>query len=134
MPIRGIVLGLGLAFVALGWWRVLQRRGRATGTVTARPPRASRIRTASTGVTFQVGRTSYTFHPSVITNFDVGKLEVGAKVPVAYDPDDPQSADLAEPWRLYAGPVIATLLYAAVLYLRVPSVRRAPAQSPALRL
>jgi hypothetical protein len=78
MPIRGIVLGLGLAFVALGWWRVLQRRGRATGTVTARPPRASRVRTAE--VTFQVGRQSYTFHPSVITSFDTGRLEVGAKL------------------------------------------------------
>lgn len=116
MPIRGIVLGLGLAFVALGWWRVLQRRGRATGTVTARPPRASRVRTASTEVTFQVGRQSYTFHPSVITSFDTGRLEVGAKVSVAYDPDDPTSADFAEPWRLYSGPVIATLLYGAVLY------------------
>lgn len=58
MPIRGIVLGLRVVFVALGWWRLLQRRGRATGTVTARPPRASRIETASTEVTLQVGRQS----------------------------------------------------------------------------
>ena len=115
MPIRGIVLGLGLAFLALGWWRVLQRRGRATGTMTARPPRASRIGTASTEITFQVGGRSHTFQPSVITNFDVGRLEIGAKVEVAYDPDDPESADFAEPWRLYSGPVIATLLYTAVL-------------------
>jgi hypothetical protein len=56
------------------------------------------------------------FHPSVITSLDVGKLAVGATVPIAYDPNDPKSADLAESWRLYAGPVIATLLYAAVLY------------------
>lgn len=116
MRVRGIVLGLGLAFVALAWWRVLQRRGRATGTVTARPPRSSRIQTASTAVTFQVDGRSYTFHPSVITSLDVGKLELGATVPVAYDPDDPDSADLAEPWRMYAGPAIATALYATVLY------------------
>ena len=51
-----------------------------------------------------------------ITSFDLGRLEVGAKVAIAYDPDDPQSADLAEPWRLYSGPVVATLLYAAVVY------------------
>lgn len=30
-----------------------------------------------------------------------------------YDPSDPSSADLAEAWRMYAGPVIATVLYAA---------------------
>lgn len=52
----------------------------------------------------------------LITSFDAGRLEVGAKVSVAYDPDDPESADCAEPWRLYAGPVIATVLYGAVLY------------------
>ena len=50
------------------------------------------------------------------TSFDLGRLEVGAKVAVAYDPDDPQSADLTESWRLYSGPVVATLLYAAVVY------------------
>ena len=116
MPVRGIVLGLGLAFVALCWWRVLQRRGRATGTVTARSPRSSRIGTASTDITFQADGRSYAFHPSLITTLDVGKLEVGAKVAVAYDPDDPANADLAEPWRLYAGPAIATALCAAVLY------------------
>ena len=116
MPVRGIVLGLGLAFVALLWWRVLQRRGRATGTVTGRAPRAHHVETASTAITFEVGGRAYTFQPSVITSFDVGRLELGAKVPVAYDPDDPDSADLAEPWRLYAGPAIATLLYAVVLY------------------
>jgi alkanesulfonate monooxygenase SsuD/methylene tetrahydromethanopterin reductase-like flavin-dependent oxidoreductase (luciferase family) len=33
-----------------------------------------------------------------------------------YDPDDPVNADLAEPWRMYAGPAVATALYAAVLY------------------
>jgi hypothetical protein len=116
MPIRGIVLGLGLAFVALLWWRALQRRGRATGTVTAGAPRAHHIKTASTAVTFDVAGRSYTFQPSVITNFDVGRLELGATVAVAYDPDDPTSADLAEPWRMYSGPVVATALYAAFLY------------------
>jgi len=116
MPIRGIVLGLGLAFVALGWWRVLQRRGRATGTVTSRPPRHSRIKTASTEITFTVAGKSYTFHPSVVTSFDVGKLAVGAQVPVAYDEHDPSSADLGEPWRMYAMPVIVTVLYAVFAY------------------
>lgn len=116
MPVRGIVLGLGLMFVALGWWRVVQRRGRATGTVTARPPRASQIDTAATEVTFTVDGKSYTFSPSVITNFDVGKLAKGARVTVAYDPNDPTSADLAESWRLYAGPVIVTVLYLAFAY------------------
>jgi hypothetical protein len=84
--------------------------------VTARPPRSSRIRTASTEITFQVGGRSYAFPPSLITSLDVGKLEVGAKVPVTYDRDDPENADLAEPWRRYAGPAIVTALYAAVLY------------------
>ena len=41
---------------------------------------------------------------------------MGAKVAVAFDPYDPGSADLAEPWRLYSGPVIAALLYLAALY------------------
>ncbi len=113
MPLRGIVLGLGLMFVALCWWRVLQRRGRATGTVTRRPLRHSDSAVSSTEITFTVGGQSYTFHPSVVTNFDVGKLAVGARVPVVYDPSDPSSADLAEAWRMYAGPVIATVLYAA---------------------
>ena len=74
------------------------------------------MRTASTEVTFQVGRQSYTFHPSVITSLDAWRLVIGAKVSTAYDPDDPRRAASAEPWRLSAGPVIATLLYGAVLY------------------
>ena len=36
MPIRGILLGLGLAFIALGRRRALQRRGRPTAPVIAR--------------------------------------------------------------------------------------------------
>lgn len=116
MPIRGIVLGLGLMFVVLGWWRVLQRRGRATGTVTARPPHASRIKMSSTAITFAVGRTSNTFNPSVITSLDAGRLEVRAKGTAAYDPNDPKNADIAEPWRMDAGPVIAAALYAVFAY------------------
>ena len=116
MPIRGIVLGLGLLFVVLAWWRVLQRRGRATGTVTKRPPRHSRTSTESTEITFTVGGKPYTFRPTVVTNFDAGKLAVGAQVAVAYDPSDPSSADIAETWRMYSGPVIATVLYLAFAY------------------
>jgi hypothetical protein len=115
MSLRGIVLGLGLAFVALLWWRVLRRRSRATGTVTRRPPREHEPG-MSTEVTFEVDGREFRFSPSVVTNFDVGKLTVGSKVAVAYDPNDPASADLAEPWRLYSGPVIATLLYLVALY------------------
>ena len=44
MPLRGIVLGLGLAFVALGWWRVLRRLGR------------------------EVDGKAYRFNPSVVTS------------------------------------------------------------------
>jgi hypothetical protein len=94
MPICGIVVGLGLTVVVFGWWRVLQRRGRATGTVTARPPRRSRIATASTEVTFEVDGKPVTFTPSVITSLDAGELALGPKVPVAYDPADPTSADV----------------------------------------
>jgi hypothetical protein len=85
--------------------------------VTARPPRAARIGPASTEITFQVEGKSFSFHPSVITSLDVGRLAIGAKVPVAYDPDDSTSADLAEPWRMYAPPVVATALYAVLLYI-----------------
>ena len=116
MPLRGVVAGLGLAFVTLGWWRVLQRRCRATGTVTRRPPRRDHIDTASTEITFEVEGRLIRFTPSVITNFDVGRLELGAKVRVAYDPADPANADLADPWRRYSGPVLVTLLYLAALY------------------
>jgi hypothetical protein len=116
MSIRGIVLGLGLAFVALGWWRVFQRRGRATGTVTARPRPGSRLKSGATEVTFEVGGKAYTFRPSVGTSLDAGSLEMGARVTVAYDPGDPASADLAEPWRMYSMPVIVTALYLAVAW------------------
>lgn len=117
MPIRGIVLGLGLMFVVLAWWRVLQRRARATGTVTRRPLPHERSQTsASTEITFSIRGQSYTFRPTVVTNFDAGRLEVGAKVAVAYDPSDPSSADIAETWRMYSGPVIATVLYLAFAY------------------
>jgi hypothetical protein len=116
MPIRGILLGLGLAFVALGWWRVLQRRGRATGTVTARPRSRSRLEAGSTEVTFEVDGTVYTFRPSIVTSADAGKLDVGTKVPVAYDPSDPASADLAESWRMYGMPAIVTALYLALAW------------------
>jgi len=117
MPLRGIIAGLGLAFVALGWWRVLQRRARVTGTVTRRPRREhDHTGTESTEITFEVEGREFRFHPSVVTNFDVGKLAVGVKVAVAYDPNDPTSADLAEPWRQYSGPVLVTLIYLAALY------------------
>jgi hypothetical protein len=116
MPLRGIIAGLGLAFVTLGWWHVLQRRARAAGTVTARPPRREHVGMASTEITFQVDGRPITFQPSAITSFDVGKLELGAKVAVAYDPNDPTSADLAAPWRRYSGPVLVTLIYLAALY------------------
>ena len=117
MPLRGIVLGLGLAFVALLWWRVLQRKGRTTGTVTRRPPRDRRHESVSTTeITFEVEGREFRFNPSVVTNFDVGKLEIGTKVAVAFDPADPASADLAAPWRLYFGSVVATLLYLGALY------------------
>jgi alkanesulfonate monooxygenase SsuD/methylene tetrahydromethanopterin reductase-like flavin-dependent oxidoreductase (luciferase family) len=38
-------------------------------------------------------------------------------VPVPNDPDDPASVDLAEPWRMYAPPVVATALSAVLLYI-----------------
>ena len=63
-----------------------------------------------------MGGKAYTFHPSVVTSFDVRTLEMGAKIPVAYDESDPTSADIAEPWRMYAGPVVVTLLYAVFAY------------------
>jgi hypothetical protein len=117
MPLRGIVAGLGLAFVALGWWRVLQQRARATGTVTRRPRREhDHTGTQSTEVTFEIEGREFRFSPSVVTNFDAGTLAIGAKVAVAYDPNDPTSADLAEPWRQYSGPVLVTLTYVAALY------------------
>jgi hypothetical protein len=107
---------LALLYVALGWWRVLRRRGRATGTVTARPRAGSRLKSGATEVTFEVGGTAHTFRPSIVTSGDAGKLDVGAKVPVAYDPSDPASADLAEPWRLYGMPVIVSVLYLALAW------------------
>ncbi len=115
MPLRGIVLGL--AFAALLGWRVRQGQGRATGTVTRRPRREPhRESVSTTEITFAVEGREFHFNPSVVTNFDVGRLEIGARVAVAYDPNDPAGADLAEPWRLYSGPVIATLLYLAAGY------------------
>jgi hypothetical protein len=112
-----MLLGFGLMFVALAWWHAFQRQGRATGTVTRRPPRHSRTGASSTDITFTVGGQPYTVHPSVITNFDAGKLEMGAQVPVTYDESDPSSADIAEPWRMDAGSVIATVLYVAFVYV-----------------
>jgi hypothetical protein len=53
----------------------------------------------------------------VITSLDVGRLGIGPRVPVAYDAADPTSADRAEPWRMYAPPVIVTALYAVLLYV-----------------
>ncbi len=116
MPIRWILLGLGLAFVALGWWRVLQRRGRATGTVTIAPQHRSRGRASRTEIAFTVAGRSSTFHPSVVTSFDVGRLDVGVEVPVAYDESDPSSADIAAPWRMYWRQVMKTLVYAVCAY------------------
>jgi hypothetical protein len=84
MPLRGIIAGLGLAFVALGWWRVLQRRAWATGTVTRRLRREhDHTGTEPIEITFEVEGREFRFHPSVVTNFDVGKLAVGVKVAVA---------------------------------------------------
>jgi hypothetical protein len=74
-----------------------------TGTVTARPPRREHVGMASTEITFQVDGRPITFQPSAITGSDVGKLELGAKVVVARDPNGPTSADLGTPWRRYSG-------------------------------
>jgi len=51
---------------------------------------------------------------------------VGVKVAVAYDPNDPTSADLAEPWRQYSGPVLVTLIYLAALTTSSSSEAAAP--------
>ena len=94
--------------------------GRTTGTVTIAPQYRSRGRASSPEIAFTVAGRWYTFHPSVVTSFDVWKLGVGVQVPVAYDESDPSSADIAAPWRMYWRPVLKTLVYAVCAYYLFP--------------
>jgi hypothetical protein len=121
MPLREIILIVGLMLVVYTWVRVFQRNGRATGTITKIAYTFGRLRTGRRShqpeITFKVGSQDYTFFPSVVTFLDRQEKKVGTQVPVAYNPTNPQDAEIAIPWRMYASPVILTVIYGVILYI-----------------
>jgi hypothetical protein len=120
IPIKEIVLIVGLMLVIYTWLQTFQRKGRATGTITKIAYTFGRVsggrRSRQPEIAFKVDGQEYTFFPSIVTFLDRQEKKVGSQVPVAYNPANPKDAEIAVPWRLYASPVILTALYGVFLW------------------
>ncbi len=122
------------------WMQVRDMTGRTTGIVervvyAEQPPpsdgivlderdatgsRGNLVRLRSRGrpvIRFRAGGSEFRFRPSVVTRAD-RRIAIGAKVPVAFNPNAPTEADIATPWRLVFGPVLLTVLSAGWLAAR----------------
>lgn len=103
---------LGALLLAYAWLEVFDRKGRAVGTVariTARyAPDGEEIVVAE--VAFTVDDRYHSFLPTNALSREA--KNVGAKVPVAYNCDYPDDADVVTPIGLYLPPGVATVFYA----------------------
>jgi len=118
LPWTQIGLGFGALIVAYAWLQFFQRSARAIGTITKIVTRHS----GSSGYTkvpeinFIAGGTRHTFQPSLVLLGDANEKRIGTAVPVAYNPANPQDAEIATPVRRYLKPIIPTIIYLAFLY------------------
>jgi hypothetical protein len=121
IPLKEIVLSAGLMLVIYTWLQVFQRKGRAIGVITKIAYTYGRVfggrRSRQPEIAFKVDGQEYTFFPSVVTFLDRQEKKVGNQVPVAYNPTNPKDAEIAIPWRMYASPVILTVLYGVILWV-----------------
>lgn len=113
-------LGFGLLIVIAAWLQTFQRTGRAEGTIVriVSRPGPEGDETSVPEIAFRVDDAEYRFQPTLVLPGESGKRARGRKVSVAYNPDDPSDADVANYYRLFLPPVVATVCYAAfVIYL-----------------
>ena len=112
-----IAAGVGALIVIYAWLSVFQRTGRAGGTVTKIVTRVIRRQLSPVPViTFTVEEKKYSFQPSLVVIGEATQKRIGAKVAVAYNPSNPNEAEIATWYRLYLPPVVVTALYAGFLY------------------
>lgn len=118
IPWGQLISGLGALIVAYAWLQFFHRSARAIGTITKIVTRHSEASgyTKVPEITFTAGDTKYTFQPSLVTFKDADKKRIGTAVPVAYNPANPQDAEIATPFRLYLTPIVPTVIYLAFLY------------------
>ena len=108
----------GALIVAYAWLRAFHRTGRATGTVTkiVTRPGTEGDSTDVPLVTFTVGGRRYSFMPSLVLPGEAKPTSIGRKVAVAYNPENPEDAEVAAPYRRYLSPVVVSVIYGAFLY------------------
>lgn len=117
LPWTQIGLVGGAFIVIYAWLQAFHRTGRATGTITkiVSRPGAEGHHTDVPLITFNAGGRRYSFIPSLVVRGDAKRTRVGRKVTVAYNPANPEDAEVATPARLYLPPVVASVIYGAFL-------------------
>jgi hypothetical protein len=105
---------LGALLIAYAWLEVLDRRGRAVGTIIGITTRYGVEGDEITvpEVAFTVDDVPYSFLPTMSVAPEAKKRGIGVTVPVAYNPDNPDDADVVSPLGLYLPTGVATLFYA----------------------
>lgn len=105
---------LGALLLAYAWLAAFERKGRAIGTVariTARySPDGEEIIVPE--VAFTVDGRYHSFLPTTGLSREAKKSGIGTKVPVAYNRDYPDDADVVTPLGLYLPPGVLTAFYA----------------------
>jgi hypothetical protein len=118
IPWGQLISAFGALIVAYAWLQFFQRSARAIGTITKIVTRHS----GSSGYTkvpeinFIAGGAKHTFQPSLVILGDADEKRIGTAVPVAYNPANPQDAEIATPVRRYLKPIIPTIIYLAFLF------------------
>jgi hypothetical protein len=113
-----VVAVVGGAITVGAWLQTLARTGRAVGTIIKIETRSGPDGDATSVplIEFRVKGTKYSFQPGLVLPGESKKKSIGRKVNVAYNPSDPNDAEVASAVRLYLGPLIVTALYAAYTY------------------
>jgi hypothetical protein len=108
----------GALVVVYAWLQAFHRTGRATGTVTkiVTRPGPEGDPTDVPLITFTVGGRRYSFLPSLVMPGEAKPKSIGRKVAVAYNPANPEDAEVAVPYRLYLPPIVVTVISVAFLY------------------
>ncbi len=119
IPWLKIFLAIGGLAVGYAWLQLLHRTSRAIGTITGIGTRSGVEGTVYKVpvITYHVGKKSYTFSPSLVLYGEARESRIGSAVPVAYNPSNPEDAEIATPFRRYFSPVFVTLLYCFFLYI-----------------
>lgn len=121
IPWLKIFLAIGGLAVGYAWLQLLHRTSRAIGTITGITTRSGTDGTISKVpvITYRVGKKSYTFTPSLVLYGEARESRIGTAVPVAYNPSNPEDAEIATAFRRYFPPVFVTVIYSFFLYAAI---------------